>query len=69
MEDHSLRGYLSRRSVDELEYFLLFCLQEENLANYSYAVDEILDVLKDRVSLKIYLKWKHLAAEQIGERM
>ena len=69
MEDHSLRGYLNRRSVDELESFLLFCLQEENLAKYSYAVEEILNVLKDRVSPEIYLKWKHLTAEQIGERM
>lgn len=48
MADHSLGGYLQRRTTEELEGILEYCLREENYANYEYAILEILDVLKDR---------------------
>ena len=48
MKDHSLGGYLRRRSDKELEAILAYCLQEENYANYEYAILEILRVLQDR---------------------
>ena len=48
MTDHSLRGYLQRRSTKELETMLAYCLQEENYANYEHVILEILRVLNDR---------------------
>ena len=48
MEDHSLRGYLRRRSTEELDSLLAYCLQEENYANYDYAILDILSVLNER---------------------
>ncbi len=48
MHDHSLGGYLRRRSDEELEEMLTYCLREENYANYSYAILEILRVLQER---------------------
>ena len=67
MEDHSIRGYLKRRSIDELESLLSFCLQEENFANYRYAIGEILDVLKDRVTPEYYLNLTRRLEDNIIE--
>ena len=48
MADHSLRGYLNRRSTEELNAILAYCLQEENYASYEHVILEILSVLNDR---------------------
>ena len=45
MADHSLRGYLERRTIEELDALLAYCLQE---ANYQHVILEIVSVLKDR---------------------
>ncbi len=45
MADHSLRGYLGRRSTDELIVLLAYYLQK---ANYIHVVLEILRLLNDR---------------------
>lgn len=48
MTDHSLQGYLSRRTTEELQSILRYCLQEENHENYKYVVLEILDMIQER---------------------
>ena len=48
MIDHSLRGYLQRRTTEELEAILAYCLREENYQNYEYVILEILSVLRQR---------------------
>ena len=45
---HSLRGYLSRRSTEELEALLADYLQEDVFENYCAAIPEILAVLEER---------------------
>ena len=42
--DHSTRKYLSRRSTEELEGFLKYCL---NKGDYRDVVLEILEILKE----------------------
>ncbi len=48
MEDHSLDGYLRRRSTEELESLLAYCLQDEIYANYKHVILEILRILEER---------------------
>jgi hypothetical protein len=43
--DHSVYGYLNRRSTEELEGILQFCLQDKN---YSHVIQDVLDVLEKR---------------------
>lgn len=43
--DHSVRGYLRRRSTQELEGFLQMCLREKG---YRYAMKDVLDELEKR---------------------
>ena len=40
--DHSIRGYLSRRSREELERILEYCKREEG---YQYLIEDVLDAL------------------------
>ena len=47
MTDHSLRGYLQRRSTKELERVVAYCL-EENYANYEHVILEILRIFRER---------------------
>ena len=47
--DHSLYGYLKRRSTEELESLLAYCLKEENYKIYQCAVLEIQSVLEERL--------------------
>ncbi len=48
MADHSLRGYLKRRTTEELDSLLAYYLQETNHENYEHTILEILHVLKER---------------------
>ena len=48
MTDHSLRGYLQRRSTKELERVVAYCLEEENYANYEHVILEILRIFRER---------------------
>ena len=48
MTDHSLRGYLQRRTTKELEDMLAYCLQEENYVNYEQIILEILKIFRER---------------------
>ena len=59
MEDQSLHGYLKRRSTEELESLLQYCLQEENYANYEYVILEILSVLDGRSVPEVSSEIKH----------
>ena len=47
MEDHSVRGYLRRRSTKELENMLALYLEGKNYQKYDYAIREILLILKE----------------------
>ena len=46
--DHSIREYLNKRTTEELEAILAYCLKEENYKNYEYAIIEILGILEQR---------------------
>jgi len=48
MTDHSLRGYLNRRTTKELQALLTFYLQKENDAHNEYIRQELLAVLQER---------------------
>lgn len=48
MTDHSLCGYLQRRSTKELERVVAYCLEEENYANYKHVILEILRIFRER---------------------
>lgn len=63
--DHSLRGYLKRRSTEELDSLLAYCLQEANYANYEYAILEILSILNDRFAPNDTLELAGLVKEML----
>ncbi len=46
--DHSLYGYLSRRSDEELQAIVRCCLREENIKEYYYVIPEIIKILEER---------------------
>jgi hypothetical protein len=46
--DHSMQGYLSRRTTEELEIILQHCLQEENSEHYAHIAFMIRKILKQR---------------------
>ena len=48
MADHSLNGYLQRRTTKELEIALAYCLREESYVNHERVILEILKVLCER---------------------
>lgn len=48
MEDHSLRGYLQRRTTEELESMLIYCVEGKNYIKYELAILEILKILRQR---------------------
>lgn len=48
MEDHSVRGYLNRRTTEELEGMLQYYLQEHIYKNYEMQILAILDILEER---------------------
>lgn len=48
MPDHSLQGYLKRRTTEELDAILAYCLQEGNYVNYEHVIIEILSILHER---------------------
>lgn len=48
MEDYSIRGYLKRRSTEELDAMLLYCLQGFNYIIYEDVILEILRILDER---------------------
>ena len=56
MGDHLLRGYLKRRTTEELEAILACCLREEKYANYEYVIGEILSVLRQRDAQETVIK-------------
>ena len=64
MEDHSLRGYLKRRSTKELEAILAYCLQEANYVKYEEVILQVLSILDDRfvpdVSPELALRVKEM---------
>jgi len=48
MIDCSLQGYLKRRTTEELDAILAYCLQEENYVNYERVIMEIFSILRER---------------------
>ena len=48
MADHSLNGYLQRRTTKELEIALAYCQREENYLNQEAVILEILRILRER---------------------
>ena len=62
MEDHSLSGYLERRSTEELEAILDHCLQKPPCESNQQAIFEILRILNARVSPEAFAKLQ----EQVG---
>ena len=46
--EHSIRRCLSRRTTEELEELLRFCLKEENFQAYCYVIPEILETFAER---------------------
>lgn len=61
MENHSVCGYLKRRSTEELKEMLVYYLQEENYTNNEQAILEILCVLNDRFEPHITIELVHRA--------
>lgn len=49
MVDHSLHGYLKRRTTEELNFLLDYCLQEEQYTNYGHVIIEIRTILEERI--------------------
>lgn len=68
MEDHSLRGYLKRRSTKELEAILAYCLQDKIYEKYSREILEMLAVLNERfvpdVTSEQYIRAKELLLQR-----
>ena len=48
LSDHSLRGYLERRTKEELDAILTYCMQEKNYANYEHVILEIVKIMYER---------------------
>ena len=48
MEDHSISGYLKRRSTEELEAILEFCFRKPHCENDMSIILEIQNILKER---------------------
>ena len=46
--DHSVQGYLSRRTTEELELMLQYCLQAENSKYYANIALMVRRILKQR---------------------
>jgi len=47
MINHTLHNYLKKRSTEELDSLLAYCLREANYANYEHVILEILRILND----------------------
>ncbi len=56
--DHSLYGYLRRRSDEELAAILQYCLREENSKEYYYAIPEIIKIMEERKKDTVQTKEK-----------
>ena len=54
--DYSLGAYLRRRTTEELEDMLAYCLQEENYVNYEQVILEILRIFRERDAQEIAIK-------------
>ena len=65
MADYSLRGYLERRTTEELDAILAYCLREENYANYEYAICEILEILNKRNEREKDIRDRYPTAEPV----
>lgn len=52
MTDHSLRGYLERRTKEELDAILAYCIQEKNFTNYRHVILEIIKIKYERQQRK-----------------
>lgn len=63
MADHSLRKYLQKRTTEELEDILGYCLQEVHYANYEHVILEILSILNDRYVPDVTSKMAHRVQE------
>lgn len=48
MEDHSISGYLKRRTTEELESILAFCMHSPRCTHDPSIICEIQTILKDR---------------------
>ena len=48
MKDHSLVGYLKRRSTEELKAMLAYYLRGSRYASYRDAIAEIQNILQER---------------------
>lgn len=46
--DHSLYGYLSRRTDQELQAILQYYSREENIKEYYYIIPEIIKIMEER---------------------
>ena len=46
--EHSMQAYLKRRSTEELDAILGYCLAGEHWQQYEKAVMEIIQILKER---------------------
>lgn len=56
MDDHSLRGYLQRRTTEELDAILACCLKDKNYINYEHVILEILSMLRERDAQETSIK-------------
>ncbi len=56
MPDHSLLGSLKRRTTEELDAMLVYCLQEENYANHEHVILEVLSILCERDAQEATIK-------------
>ena len=49
--DCSIKGYLTRLSIEELENILVFC--KEHTKEYNYIIEEISQILNEKKNAKI----------------
>ena len=52
--DHSIEGYLKRRTTQELDGMLNFCVMGDNWKKYGYVVPMILNILRERDGLETW---------------
>lgn len=50
MEDHSISGYLERRTSEELEGVLEYCLQDDRYVKYEDVISQTLRILETRAA-------------------
>lgn len=63
--DHSMCGYLQRRTTEELRGMLAYYLQEKQYVNYAHVILEILRILNTRCVQDAPLEMALWAYEQL----